>query len=168
MQVKKLALMGIFAAIAITLSMMENALSNMMSFAIPGVKLGLSNIAVILALEYLGGGSATVIGGIKACASFLATGSVTVLWFSLGGTALSVAGMVLLHRCRRFSLAGVSALGGFLSNVGQLGVMILITGTAEFLYYLPVLTISGVAFGFLIGAAGNLVCRNLRIGRAAG
>ena len=85
MQAKRLALMGIFAAVAITLSILENALTAMLNFAVPGVKIGLANIAVVLALQYFGGGSAAIIGAIKACASFLATGAVTVLWFSLGG-----------------------------------------------------------------------------------
>lgn len=165
MQAKKLALMGVFAAVAITLSILENALGGMFNFAVPGVKIGLANIGVILAMEYMGNAGGAVIGAIKACASFLATGAVTVLWFSLGGAALSVLGMALLRRCRRFSWAGVSALGGFLSNLGQLGVMILLSGTKEFIYYLPVLTIFGVGFGFAIGITANLVCRNLRIGR---
>ena len=167
MQAKRLALMGIFAAVAITLSILENTLTAMLNFAVPGAKIGLANIAVVLALQYFGGGSAAIIGAIKACASFLATGAVTVLWFSLGGTALSVLGMVLLHRSNKFTLAGVSALGGFLSNVGQLAVMILLSGTVEFLYYLPVLTLFGVGFGFAIGVIANLICRNLRLGGTA-
>ena len=161
MQAKRLALMGIFAAVAITLSILENTLTAMLNFAVPGVKIGMANIAVVLALQYFGGGSAALIGAIKA------TGAVTVLWFYLGGTVLSVLGMVLLHRSNKFTLAGVSALGGFLSNVGQLAVMILLSGTVEFLYYLPVLTLFGVGFGFAVGVIANLICRNLRLGGTA-
>ena len=50
MQAKRLALMGIFAAVAITLSILENTLTAMLNFAVPGVKIGMANIAVVLAL----------------------------------------------------------------------------------------------------------------------
>ena len=57
---KKIALMGIFAAVAIVLSIVENLLTGMFNFAIPGLKPGLANLAVVLALYYLGGGYALV------------------------------------------------------------------------------------------------------------
>ena len=158
---RKIALLGVFAAVAIALSILENALLGALDFMLPGVKPGLANIAVVLALYYLGGGAAAVVALAKACASFLATGAVTVLWFSLAGAALSVAGMWLLLRIPAFSLAGVSALGGALANLGQVLVMMMLAQSAAFLYYLPVLVLSGVVFGLLVGVAANLTVRSV-------
>ena len=144
---KKIALMGIFAAVAIVLSIMENLLTGMFHFAIPGLKPGLANLAIVLALYYLGGGYALVIALIEAAASFLATGAVTVFAFSLAGSVASVLGMWLLWKLgwEVFSLAGISAAGGVASNFAQLICMILLSQTAEFWYYLPVLILFGTA-----------------------
>ena len=144
---------------AIVLSILENTLTGMMNFAIPGVKPGLSNLAVVLALAFLGGGYGFVVALIKATASFLATGAVTVLWFSLAGSLLSMGGMWLVWKlCRKtFTWAGISALGGLLSNIGQVLVMMALSETVEFLYYLPFLAISGVFFGFVVGVLANLI-----------
>ena len=94
---KRLALLAIFAAIAIVLSFFENALMSMTNFFIPGFKPGIANIAVVLAVAWLGGKEAFLISLIKACASFMATGAITVLWFSLAGSIISCAGMLLLY-----------------------------------------------------------------------
>lgn len=71
---KRIAILGVFTAIAIVLSILENALMGMTNFIIPGLKPGLANIAVVLALYYLGGTGAVIVGLVKATASFLATG----------------------------------------------------------------------------------------------
>lgn len=154
---------GVLCALAVALSFLENALTSMLNFALPGIKPGLANLAVVLALHYRGGSCALAVALVKACAVFLATGAVTVLWFSLAGSLLSLAGMLLLERYRAFSLAGVSALGGALSNLGQVGVMALITQTPAFFYYLPVLTAFGAAFGLGVGVLANIVAARVRV-----
>ena len=167
---RRAAIFGLLGSLAIVLSILENSITGMLNFAVPGLKPGLANLAVVLALPYLGGGAALAVSLLKALAVFLATGTVTTLWFSLAGSLLSVAGsllsvagMWLLWRfCRRtFSLAGISALGGALSNLGQVGVMAAISNTPAFFYYLPVLTIFGVGFGMLVGLLGNMVLRRV-------
>ncbi len=161
LRTKKIALIAIFAAITIVLSILENTIMNMMNFAVPGVKPGFANIAVILALYYLGVRSAGVIAIIKCTAVFFATGTVSTLLFSLSGTMLSLLGMVLLMRITLFSFAGISALGGFLSNAGQLLVMALISETAMLFWYLPILTFAGVGFGLLIGIVVNMITKRI-------
>ena len=162
---KKIALMGSFAAIAIVLSIVENLLTGMFNFSIPGLKPGLANLAVVLALYYLGGGYALVIALIKAAASFLATGAVTVFAFSLAGSVASVLCMWLLWKLgwEVFSLAGISAAGGAVSNFAQLACMILLSQTAEFWYYLPALILFGTGFGLLIGLICNLIVERVDV-----
>ena len=161
MRSKKVAVFGMLAAVAIVLSILENSVMSLMNLAVPGVKPGLANIAVLLALYYLGGGAAWAIALIKSTAVFLATGAITTLWFSLGGAVLSMAGMLIVNRIKVFSLAGVSAAGGFLNNAGQLAVMALIGGSTGFFWYLPVLTVFGVGFGLLMGVLANMIVRRV-------
>lgn len=162
MRGKKITLTALLAAAAILLSIFESTVLGGSFFGIPGVKLGLANLAVLVALCRLDGKTAFFIAVIKALAGFFVSGAITMLWYSLAGSVLSVLGMWLLYRYTRcFSLMGISAFGGFLSNLGQLCVMMLLSGTAEFLYYLPVLTLSGVAAGFVIGLLALLIDRCL-------
>ena len=162
MRVKKLTFAALLAAAAILLSVFEALVLGGSFFGIPGIKLGLANLAVLIALCKADGKTAFLIAVIKAFASFFVSGAVTVLWYSLAGSVLSVLGMWLVYRYTKcFSLIGVSALGGFLSNLGQLCVMMLLSGTAEFLWYLPVLTLSGVLAGGVIGLLAQLIERCL-------
>ena len=155
---KKLTTTALLAAAAAVLSIVENLIFGGGLFGIPGAKLGLANIAVILALVMHGGKTAVLIGVIKALAGFFVSGAITALWYALAGTLLSVAGMILLYRYFKcFSLLGISAFGGFLSNLAQLGVMMLLSQTVEFLWYLPILTICGVVSGCINGFLAAVV-----------
>jgi len=166
---RKVAFMGLLAAAALVLSFLENSLLVTLNLSIPGAKPGLANLAVLVALARLGWPYALVVALIKATAVFLATGALTTLWFSLAGSIASVAAMALLWRLgrRRFSLAGVSALGGAVSNAVQLLAMVLLTGAAELIYYLPILVALGTLFGLVVGMLANLVTSRLPR-RAAG
>ena len=161
---KKIALTAMFAALAMALSLLESIVTAGMDFAIPGVKLGLANAAVLFALMYVGGGFAVFVALVKAFSTFLLSGSVTVLWFSLAGSLVSVLGMWAAHRfLKRFlSPVGVSILGGVLHNWTQAAVMILISSTPSYLYYVPVLTLSGIASGIITGVVAALVLEKFK------
>ncbi|MBQ9941399.1 MAG: Gx transporter family protein [Christensenellaceae bacterium] len=156
---KRAAWLGVLAGVALALSIMENSVLAMTNLAIPGVKPGLANLAVVLALYYLGPVCGGVVALIKSGAVFLATGAVTTLWFSLAGSVVSVAAMALMWRFGKklFSLAGVSAFGGALGNCAQLCVMIALSGTPAMVGYLPVLVLSGSVFGLVIGMLANII-----------
>lgn len=131
----------------------------MMNFALPGLKPGFSNIAVVVALIVLGGRYAVVISLIKAFASFFATGSVTVLWFSLAASLLSVLAMIILYRTKKFSPIGISAAGGVFSGLGQIIVICALSGTPLYFYYLPILSIFGVLFGAIMGFLAEAISK---------
>ncbi len=146
---------------AIVLSILENTLLGFTNL-LPGIKPGLANIAVLVCLRIYGWRWAVLVALVKICATFFATGAITVLAYSFVGGVLSFAAMALLIRLNCFSLAGISCAGGVLSNVGQILVMILLTSTVEFIYYLPILIISGALFGLLMGFVANMVVRKLK------
>lgn len=162
--VKKLALAAMFAALAMVLSLIESTVTAGLEFAIPGVKLGLANAAVLFALLYIGGGFAVFVAIVKALSTFMLSGSVTVLWFSLAGSFVSVMGMWAAYKflSRFLSPIGVSILGGVLHNWTQAAVMILISGTVSYVYYVPVLTLSGIGSGLITGVIATLVLEKFK------
>lgn len=160
---RKLARIALLSAVAIVLSIMENALTDLVGFALPGCKIGLANSAVLLALYTVGLWGGAFVGLVKILTSFFATGSVTVLWFSLAGTVLSVCGMWLLlaFAGRWFSATGISGAGAVLSNWGQLAVMCLLGESGLYLYYLPLLTVFGALLGSLVGFVTGLIVQRV-------
>lgn len=162
LQGKRLTKTALLAAAAIALSIFESFVFGGSFFGFPGVKLGLANLAVVLALVFLDVKTALLIAIIKSLANFFVSGAITMLWYSLAGSIVSVLGMWMLYRFTKcFSLIGVSAFGGFLSNLGQLCIMILLSKTTEFFYYLPILTLSGVLSGGINGFLAILIMEKL-------
>lgn len=99
---KSIALLGICAAIAMVLSYIESLIP--LSFAVPGIKLGLANIAVIFALYKLGAKEAVAVSLVRIAWMAILFGNVMTLAYSVAGAALSLTAMILLKRWDRFSI----------------------------------------------------------------
>ena len=158
MSTKKLTALALLTTTAMILSYVESLLP---SVGVPGVKLGLANIAVIFALFRLGGKSALAVSLVRVFMVTILFGSMSALLYSLAGAALSLGVMALLHRTDRFSTVGVSVAGGVAHNAGQILMAMLLLGTAWLAYYYPVLVISGVAGGIFTGLAAALLIRRV-------
>lgn len=161
MNTKKMTLLSLCAACAMILSYVESLLPPLS--VIPGVRLGLANIAVVFALYTLGGGAAAAVSGIRIVVTGFLFGSGASILYSLAGGVLSLAGMLLLKKSRRFSVTAVSMSGGVLHNVGQILAAWLLLGTAAVGYYLPFLILSGVLAGICIGLLAALLIRRIRV-----
>lgn len=160
---KSIALLGICAALAMVLSYVESFIP--VSFAVPGIKLGLANIAVIFALYKLGAKEAVLVSLVRIVWIAILFGNVLTLAYSIAGAALSLTLMILLKRADRFSVVGVSVVGGIMHNTGQILVAMLIMETAQIVYYLPVLCISGIAAGVAVGAVSALLVKRVPVGK---
>ena len=158
MSTKKLTALALLTTTAMILSYVESLLP---SVGVPGVKLGLANIAVIFALFRLGGKSALAVSLVRVFMVTMLFGSMSALLYSLAGAALSLVVMALLRRTDRFSTVGVSVAGGVAHNVGQILMAMLLLGTARLAYYYPILVISGVAGGIFTGLAAALLIRRV-------
>ncbi len=156
----KITLYGIFAALAMILSYVELQIPAF--FAVPGMKLGLTNIVVVVALYVLGEKSAFFINLIRILVVSLLFGTVMSLWFSLAGGVLSTLIMILLKRCDKFSPVGVSAAGGITHNIGQIMIAMILLQTKFIVWYLPALWLSGIVSGVVIGIIGGIVCDHLK------
>ena len=155
---KRLVLLAMLTAVAMILSYVESLLP---SVGIPGVKMGLANIAVIFALFRFGWKEAAALSLVSVVLVSLLFGSVGAMLYSLAGAVLSLAVMALLRRIDRFSTVGISVAGGVAHNAGQILMAMLILQTKQLLGYLPVLAVSGIAGGVLTGLAAALLIRRI-------
>lgn len=138
---------GMLAALALLLAYVET----FVPIPIPGVKLGLANIPVLVALARRDANGATSIALIKVLATGLLFGSPLTLVYALAGTLLSLAGMIPLSRLRTMRLWMTSVVGAMLHEAGQLVVAAAVLGTGVVWVLAPALLIAGVVTGALCG-----------------
>ncbi len=154
----KIAYWGVFLALALVCSYVESLIP--ISFGIPGVKLGLTNIVVILMLYTIGAKDAILISVLRIILAGFMFGNAFSIIYSLAGGILSFVVMLLLKNTGKLKILSVSVAGGISHNVGQLIVAALIVENYNILFYVPVLIIAGIITGFLIGLlAGEIVLR---------
>ncbi len=151
----KTAQLGLLLAFALVLSYIEAILP--ISFGIPGIKLGLPNLAILICLYLFGWKEGILVNLCRIFLSGFLFGNMVAILYSLCGAALSFLFMVLLKRTDRFSILGVSICGGVMHNVGQLLIAIYIVRINGILWYLPVLLIAGMITGALIGIISGRV-----------
>lgn len=151
----KTAYMGLLTALALILSYVENLIS--FQPGIPGVKIGLANLAVLICLYLFGWREAVILTIVKALVSGLLFGNLFMITYSLSGALFSALTMILLKKSGLFHVPVVSAAGGVMHNMGQLLVALFIVETYSVVYYIPVLILSGLITGIVIGMAASLV-----------
>ncbi len=159
MKTKKLTAMALTVSAAMVLSYLEGLIPTFT--AIPGIKVGLANIAVVFALYKLGTKEAVVISIIRVALLSVLFGSGASFLYSLSGAVLSMAGMLLLKRIPVFSCVAVSVAGGVLHNAGQIGMACLLLETDVIVYYLPFLILSGTIAGVAVGLAAAVLIRRI-------
>lgn len=158
----KVAYFGVFTALALIFSYVETLIP--LSIGIPGVKLGLANLIIIIALYKMGVKEAFVLSVVRIVLSGFIFGNLFSIVYSLAGGLLSLSVMVLLKKGNHFSLLGISIAGGVFHNVGQLIMAAVVLESLSIGYYLPVLLLSGMATGLLIGiVSGEMLKRLNRI-----
>lgn len=158
-ETKRLALMGLFTALAMICGYVEMLLP--ISVGIPGVKLGLANIVIVFALYRLRSLEAFVINVLRIVLVSFMFGNLSVMIYSLAGGLLSFAAMALLKKTGKFSICGVSIAGGVCHNIGQLIVAMLVLETSALIYYGPVLLLSGLVTGLVIGLTAGEVLKRI-------
>lgn len=159
MKTRKIALYGFFIALAFVFSYIENVIA--LPVPVPGIKLGLANLVVIVALYRMSLTSAVIVSVIRVLLAGLTFGNAVMLIYSMSGCILSLLVMVLLKKCGHFSILGVSVAGGVMHNIGQILAAAVVMDTKAVIYYLPVLLVSGCIAGAAIGAAGAEAVKRL-------
>lgn len=156
----KIATYGLLIALAFILSYIETLIP--LNFTIPGMKLGLANLVVIVALYGMGGKEAFTLSMLRIVLVSLSFGNLSSMAFSIAGGFLSYLAMVLFKKFKLFSMTGVSIIGGVTHNIGQIVVAIFVVENINIIYHLPILLISGAVTGTLIGIVGALILNRIK------
>ena len=156
---QKTAYLGLFSAVAIILGYVESLIP--VFAGIPGIKLGLANLGVLFILKKYSFKEAALVSVVRILVIGFMFGNLFSIFYSLAGAALSMTVMTLMLKKTSFSLIGVSVAGGVSHNIGQLIMAVILTSTIQIAYYVPVLLISGLVTGLLMGFAAKLVIERI-------
>lgn len=160
MKTKKIAYIGLMIALAFVFSYIEFLLP--IHIGISGVKLGLANLAIIVCLYTLGDKEAFLLSVIRIVLVGFTFANMSMMMYSLAGGILSFVIMWLAKKTNKLSMTGVSVLGGVFHNVGQILLAMWVLETESLLYYLPVLMVSGIVAGVVIGLLGALIAKRIK------
>lgn len=156
---KRISTYGMLIALAFIFSYIESQIPFFLG--VPGMKLGLANLVVLIALYLLGAKSAIVLSIIRVLLASISFGNMSMFWFSVAGAGLSFLVMALMKQIKGLSIVGISVAGGVAHNVGQIVVAMIILSKVMF-YYLIVLIIGGTLTGAVIGVVGALILNKLK------
>ena len=155
----RIALYGMCIALAFILSYVESLFP--IQGAMPGMKLGLTNLVVLFALYFMNGRAAFMINIVRMLLVAATYGNYISLFYSIAGGVLSFLVMCLLKRTGSFRIVTVSVAGSVFHNAGQILVAMVLLGTRQVTWYFGVLCISGVVAGVVIGILTGLVLSKL-------
>ena len=151
------AVFGVFTALALIFSYVELLIP--INFGIPGAKLGLANLVIVIVLYKTDWKEALLLSVVRIILAGFLFGNLFGILYSLAGGILSLAVMTLLKKTGAFSVIGVSMAGGVSHNVGQMVVAVLFLGRAVVLTLSPLLLVSGLLAGFGIGLVSERCIR---------
>lgn len=157
---KQVAEYGILVSLALILSYIESMIPPF--YAIPGMKVGLTNIVVLVALYRMDEKSAIAINFVRILLVSVLFGNGVSYIYSLSGGILSGLVMIALKRTGRFSMVAVSIAGGVFHNVGQILAAMVMLSTPAIAYYLVILWFSGIASGLVIGLVAAGVAKRVK------
>ncbi len=161
MKSQRIARYALLTALAMVLSWLESMVP--VATAVPGVKLGLTNLVVIFALYRMRLRDAEAISLIRVLLVSMTFGNAYSFAYSFAGAALSLAVMTLLKKTGKFTEVFVSVTGGMLHNIGQIGMACILLQTDVLRYYLPFLLVSGILAGIVIGLLAGILVHRIRI-----
>ena len=161
MNVRKLCTLALLTAAALVIFVAEAQIPPII--AVPGVKLGLSNIIVLLTMYIYGRREGAVVLGLKIVLGSIFSGQLMSFFYSAAGGLLCLGVMSLLKgMLTEKQIWATSAFGAAAHNIGQLIVAIAILGTDKLVWYLPVLLASGIITGLFTGLCAQLTLPRLR------
>ena len=153
---------ALLTAMALAISLLEHMIP--LPVPIPGAKLGFSNMIILITLYMYGFKSALIVGVLKSFLLMLITGSVSAFFYSISGAILSSIAMAisLKHLSKIASFIGISEIGAFFHNLGQILVAMVFMGNVKMIIYFPALVIMGVFTSFFVGLSVNYVTSHMK------
>ena len=156
-RIRRLALSALLVTVMLILGYVESLVPTGM----PGIKLGLSNSVLILAVVWLGIPTAFALMIGKVLLSGFLFSGVNAMLYAFAGGLLSMIVMSVLYKTIAFSLTPVAMAGAVAHNVGQVAMAMLILQTGKLVYYMAVLMFVGLGTGFVTGTVASVLIRRL-------
>lgn len=153
---------ALLTAMALAISLLEHMIP--LPVPIPGAKLGFSNMIILITLYMYGFKSALLVGVLKSFLLMLITGSVSAFFYSIAGAILSAIAMAiaLKYLSKITSFIGISEIGAFFHNLGQILAAMVFMGNVKMIIYFPALVIMGVFTSFFVGLSVNYVTSHMK------
>ena len=161
MKSRNVALYAVLLALALVLSWLESLVP--LSFAVPGIKMGLPNLVVVFALYRMRWRDAALLSLLRVLLVSLLFGNLFAMAYSAAGAALSLLAMGGLKATGKFGMTAVSVAGAVAHNLGQILVAVLVLETARLAYYLPALLVSGVVAGVCVGLLSAFLVKRVKL-----
>ena len=154
--------LSLLTALSLAISLIESMVP--MPVPIPGARLGFSNIIILVCIYFYDYKKALAVSILKSFLLVLITGSVMSFFYSFVGAIFSTTAMYfsLKKVDDDFSLIGVSEIGAFFHNLGQIIVAIFFMQNIKMFYYFPVLVFIGIFTGFFVGLSSNFIIEHLK------
>lgn len=159
MNTKKLTTATLFTTLAMIFSYIEFLIP--FNLGVPGIKLGLANVVIIITLYRMGARYAFAVNVMRVLLSGLLFCGIYGCLYGLSGALFSLSVMVAFKKCRAFSVVGVSVAGGITHNLAQIFVAALVVSNLNIFAYFPLLIFSGLLCGFLNSLLSHTILRHL-------
>lgn len=160
-KLNKMIFLSLLVSIGLALSVLESTIP--LPIIVPGAKLGLSNMVILVTLIVFGFKEGLIVGILKSIVLVLVTGSISSLFYSLSGAILSCIAMYIAYKyfLNIFSLIGVSIFGAVAHNFAQVTVAVLMMSNSRIYSYLPVLLLTSLFTGYFVGLSSTYISKNL-------
>ena len=158
---KKIATLALTISFAMILSYIESRIPPFV--AIPGIKVGLANIAVIFTLYKFGVKEAICVSLLRVILVSMLFGTPVSMIYSISGAVLSLFVMILLKKLTPLKEVAVSVSGGVMHNVGQIAAASFMLSTNVVIYYLPFLILSGTVAGIAVGVVAAILVKRINV-----
>lgn len=158
---KKIVFVSILTCLSLVISLFENIIP--IPIPVPGVKLGLSNIVILVTLVNIGFKESLIVSILKSILLVLVTGSVASFPYSFISSIFSSITMAIAYKFfkEKLSLVGVSEIGAFSFNIGQILVASIVLNNFKIFTYLPLITFSGIFTGYFVGISSMYISEKL-------
>lgn len=162
-KLNKMIFLSILVSIGLALSVLESAIP--LPIAVPGARLGLSNMVVLVTIITFGFKEGIVVSMLKSMVLVLVTGSISSFIYSFSGAVLSCIVMYIAYKffSNIFSLMGVSILGALSHVTAQITVASLMMNNLRIYSYLPFLMLTSIFTGYFVGLSSTYIIKNLKV-----
>lgn len=156
MKTKKIVLLGLLSAIALTIFMVEAQIPALVP--IPGVKLGLSNIVTVFAVFLLGSREGAAVLFVRIFLGAVFAGNFSTIFYSGAGGLCAILVTIGLKRILTTAQLWVAGcLGAVAHSIGQMAAAILIAGTPGLIVYLPFMVAISIITGIFTGLCAQVL-----------